>query len=119
ALGKSGRRNQTLGSAGEVGGAESVEIADDRVQALAQLGDALLGVGVLGRILRREPRDRELALITGRLNLPDQRELVGGQPGDEQRVRVELLALRKGFGLVEPALDVLEEALELRNGGGE
>ncbi len=87
------RRAHTLGEGDGLG------------DAGAQLADRLLGVGVLGRRLPRQPRGRVLHVIAGALDLIDEAVHVGRQAAGQQHAHVELLRRRVLLGLVEPGLE--------------
>src|SRR5206468_1901959 len=95
---------------------EGVEVRDHRFHAGAELLERLLVVGVRGRFLARETRGRELRRVTRDLDLPRERELIGREAEEEERVGLDRLLLGERSGLLEPLVELTELLLELTEG---
>ena len=81
-----------------------------------QLGERVLGVGMRRGLLARQVGRREFGLVARRLDLLDERVLIGSEAGVGQDLRVEALLLGVGGAGVQPRVEILEHAAELGNG---
>jgi hypothetical protein len=65
------------------------------------------------RLLARQIGRRVLRGVTGRLHLAHERVLIGRQARLREHVGIEVLLLREGDALLQPAVQVLEHLHEL------
>lgn len=95
--------------ADELPAIERAHVGDAGVQAGAQVGESLLGVGVGRRLGAGELGAGVLGGVARGLELAAQRPLIGRQPPLHVELGIERAGLGVGDRLVEPAVDVAEE----------
>src|SRR5207245_134729 len=101
------RRHLPLLGSGQVLRLDGLEEGEALLNALAELGEGLLGVRVGRRLPAGEVRGRVLRLVAGGLHLADEGVLIRRQAGLGEHLDVEGFGLRVCGGLVHPMLEVL------------